>query len=88
MSAHRYKRVEKPRKSRAPRPPRGYHPAALVRARGDSWRHGIEGRGRGYVSAATVVALRDETFDRHEAFVMTYMEKGVLPRIEFIGSDE
>lgn len=90
MSGHRYKRVEKQKKPRAPRPPRGYHPARLVRERGDFWRTGLTSavRKRGYLSGATAVALRDQPFDRHDGFLMDMMEQGVLPRCEAEGSDQ
>jgi hypothetical protein len=90
MTDHRYKQVAKPRKPREPTPPRGYHPAALVRERGDNWRQGFPSQPCkvGYVSAATIVALRDETFDQHDAFQMVLMERGVIPRCEFIGDLE
>jgi hypothetical protein len=89
QSAHRYK--QRPSEPSEQQRPRGYHPVAAVRERGDSWRLAIpysKGGEKDLPGAVTIVALRDQTFDSHEMFEMTLMERGVIARCEFIWDDE
>lgn len=75
MSDHRYKKVAPSGYERIAQ----YHPAAAVKARGDSWINGDEVWNMG---AQMVVALRERTQDQTEFCLMRMFERGQLPRCE------
>lgn len=57
-----------------------YSPADLVRAYGDNWNCYLDESIRG----RTALALKDNRQDQREAFLMSYMEKGILPRVDVV----
>lgn len=54
-----------------------YSPVALVRQHGDFWHAFIDG-----IHPRTSLAIKDQTDDSHDAFLMYMMERGLRDRIQ------
>lgn len=63
-------------RKKIPQPIRQYSPIALVKKYGDYWHAYIDG-----IDARTSLAIKDQTHDSHDAFMMNLMERGVIGRV-------
>lgn len=63
-------------RKKIPQPVRQYSPVALVKKHGDYWHAYIDG-----IDSRTCLALKSQTADAHDAFLMQLMEKGVIGRV-------